>query len=130
MKKMMMGIFALLACFVFASCSTDYASKAKDIAEKITKAEKADDFVDIMKEAGQLTIDFYKSNPTEEEAKLFDEAGNDIQKAIRNLDGKKQEALGTAMMKLLADEDFQKMSKEADKAESEWKKAQKESKKE
>lgn len=130
MKKMMMGIFALLACFVFASCSTDYVSKAKGIAEKITKAEKADDFVDIMKEAGQLTIDFYKSNPTEEEAKLFDEAGNDIQKAIRDLDGKKQEALGTAMMKLLADEDFQKLSKEADKAESEWKKAQKESKKE
>lgn len=130
MKKMMMGIFALLVCFAFASCGTDYVSKAKGIAEKITKAEKADDFVDIMKEAGQLTIDFYKSNPTEEEAKLFDEAGNDIQKAIRDLDGKKQEALGTAMMKLLADEDFQKLSKEADKAESEWKKAQKESKKE
>lgn len=130
MKKMMMGIFALLACFVFASCGTDYVSKAKDIAEKITKAEKADDFVDIMKEAGQLTIDFYKSNPTEEEAKLFDEAGDDIQKAIRNLDGKKQEALGTAMMKLMADEDFQKLSKEADKAESEWKKSLKESKKE
>jgi len=128
MKKMILGLCALVACFVFASCSTDYASKAAGIAEKISKAEKAEDFVEIMKDAGQLTVDFYKSNPTAEEEKAFSEAGKDIQKAIKNLSGDQQKALGEAMMKLMADEDFQKLSKEADKAESEWKKAQKDEK--
>ena len=119
MKKMILGLCALVACFVFASCS-NYADKAKDLAGEFEKAEKAEDFVKIMKDAAQLNLDFYKSNPTAEEVKAFEEAGKPIADGIKNLDGDKKKAIEEAMKQLAEDKDFKKLTEEADKAKKEW----------
>ncbi len=119
MKKMILGLCALFACFVFASCS-NYADKAKDLAGEFEKAEKAEDFVKIMKDAAQLNIDFYKSNPSAEDVEAFEEAGKAIGEAAKNLDGDKAKAFAEAMKQLAEDKDFLKLKEEADKAEKEW----------
>lgn len=129
MKKMFLGLCALVACFVFASCS-DFADKAKDLAGEFEKAEKAEDFVKIMKDAAQLNIDFYKSEPTAEEVKAFEEAGKPIADGIKNLDGDKAKAFAEAMKQLAEDKDFLKLAEEAEKAEKEWQDKNKDEKKE
>lgn len=119
MKKMILGLCALFACFVFASCS-NYADKAKDLAGEFEKAEKAEDFVKIMKDAAQLNIDFYKSEPTAEEVEAFEEAGKAIDEAAKKLDGDKKKAYEEAQAQLLKDEEFVKIMKDALEAEKEW----------
>lgn len=129
MKKMILGLCALVACFVFASCS-NYADKVKSLTEDLKSAEKAEDFVKIMKDAAQLNIDFYKSEPTAEEEKAFQEAGKEFAEALTKIDGDKAKALAEAMKQLAEDEDFKKLNEEANKAEKEWKDKNKEDKKE
>ena len=129
MKKMIIGLCALVACFVFASCSTDYVQKVKDLTADLEKAEKAEDFVKVMKDAAQLNLDFYKSEPTAEEAKAFEEAGEEFDKALTKLDGDKAKAFAEAVKTLKDDKDFEKLQKEAQDAENAWKDAQKGDKK-
>lgn len=119
MKKMILGLCALVACFVFASCS-NYADKAKDLAGEFEKAEKAEDFVKIMKDAAQLNLDFYKSNPSAEDVEAFEEAGKAIKEAANKLDGDKKKAYEEAQTQLLKDEEFVKITKDALEAEKEW----------
>lgn len=125
---MILGLCALVACFVFASCS-NYADKAKGIVEDFEKAEKAEDFVKVMKDAAQLTIDFYKTNPSAEEVKAFEEAGKPLEDAVKKLDGDKAKAFAEAVKQLKEDEDFKKLKEEADKAEQDWQDKNKDEKK-
>jgi PBP1b-binding outer membrane lipoprotein LpoB len=116
MKKVMIGLCALLACFLMTSCSS-YVDKAKNLAEKFQKAETAEEFEALLRDAAQMDLDFYKSNPSAEDIEAY-EATSDIFEDLMK-DEKKQEAFLEAFKKLTEDKDFMKLVEEGEKLKKE-----------
>ena len=116
MKKVMIGLCALLACFLMTSCSS-YVDKAKSLAEKFQKAETAEEFEELLREAAQLDVDFYKSNPSAEEIEAYESTSDALDEILK--DEKKQEAFLEAFKKLTEDKEFMKLAEEADKVKKE-----------
>ena len=112
----MIGLCALLACFLMTSCSS-YVDKAKSLAEKFQKAETAEEFEELLREAAQLDVDFYKSNPSAEEIEAYESTSDALDEILK--DEKKQEAFLEAFKKLTEDKEFMKLAEEADKVKKE-----------
>lgn len=137
MKKYWLGLMAIVMGLFISSCNNngskdgdekekvDFVEQVTDLVKAFDDIKSADDVINLMKEAAQLNIDFYKSNPTAEEVKAFEEAGKSIADGIKNLDGDKAKAFAEAMKQLMEDKDFKKLAEDADKAEKEWKDKQK-----
>ena len=143
MKKYWLGLMAIVMGLFISSCNSkdanekedskdtaDLVEKVKDLVDAVKNMESAEDAVNLMKEAAQLNIDFYKSEPSADDVKAFEKAGRGFVEAIQKLDGEKQEVFSEAMKMLRDDEDFMKLSKEADDAEKTWKESQKDKKSE
>lgn len=112
----MIGLCALLACFLMTSCSS-YVDKSKSLAEKFQKAETAEEFEELLREAAQLDVDFYKSNPSAEEIEAYESTSDALDEILK--DEKKQEAFLEAFKKLTEDKEFMKLAEEADKVKKE-----------
>lgn len=133
MKKMIFGLCALLACFVMSSCGGSPESKIKDIeglTEKAKDCKSASEAVDIMTDFMEASIDFYKGDPTVEQAaeyakkaSAFEEA---FAKAAMGLDKEELEKLEKDKS---AEEKVEKLQKEFKKVVEEWEKKHKDDKK-
>ena len=104
MKKLALGICALIACFVFASCShdpSDALDKMKDLKKKAEKVKTADEYLDVYEEFMETAIDFYKGNPSKSQIEKYWERRSEVRKALREAENdfkkaekKKMEELG------------------------------------
>ena len=93
MKKLLLGLSALLLCFMMASCGGSPTDKLKSLTKDVEKngddwtdAEKWDEF---MTEAFNCIIDFAESDPSEEELEKFMEAIDDLDTATRDINDEK-----------------------------------------
>ena len=103
MKKMILGLCALFACFVMTSCGADPKETLKDLETKAKEAKTADDILDVQKDACKAMIDFLKENtekPDPDALKEFQTLYENIDKAFNE--------------KAEKDEEFKKALKEAD----------------
>ena len=109
-----------------ADSDIDFESRISELVDVFNDIESAEDVVDWMKEAAQLNIDFYESNPSAEEVEAYEEAGNKAVNIMESCDDK-DEFFRMALKQLEEDEEFKKLSEEADKAEKKWKDKHKDS---
>jgi len=127
MKKMILGLCALVACFVFASCGGNPTETVKNLAEKAKDIKTYDEAKSLTKDFIQASIDFFKSNPTKEEAEEFQKACQEFSKATEAAKLPEEE-----QAKALKDTEFLKeieeLNKELKKVTEEWEKAQKDEK--
>ena len=137
MKKYWLGLMAIVMGLFISSCNNngskdgdekekvDFVEQVTDLVKAFDDIKSADDVINLMKEAAQLNIDFYKSNPSAEEVESFEKAGSDFSKTFSKLQAKKEKLFEEAFKQLREDKDFMKLSEEANKAEQEWKDKQK-----
>ena len=137
MKKYWLGLMAIVMGLFISSCNNngskdgdekekvDFVEQVTDLVKALNDIKSADDVINLMKEAAQLNIDFYKSNPSAEEVESFEKAGREFNEAFSKLQGDKAEIFGEAFKQLMEDKDFKKLAEDADKAEKEWKDKQK-----
>lgn len=86
MKKLVFSFFALMACFVLASCGGNPTDTLKDLTKELKDADDMsweDYHYSIPMKALEAQIEFYSSERTEDEEKDFNEAYNDYSKAYR-----------------------------------------------
>lgn len=133
MKKYWLGLMAIVMGLFISSCNNngskdgdekekvDFVEQVTDLVKAFDDIKSADDVINLFKEAAQLNIDFYKSNPSAEEVESFEKAGNDFSKTLSKLQGDKAELFEEAFKQLREDKDFMKLSEEANEAEQEWK---------
>lgn len=129
MKKALFGFCALLACFVFASCSGNPTERLKDLTKKIEDAKElsAKEVYNITKDGVKAQIDFYKSNPSDEEYDKFKDALNDYEMACLEMLGKVDDNF-MKEAKEIDDKELDKLNDELKEAKKEYKKNKKDKK--
>lgn len=83
MKKLVFSFFALMACFVLASCGGNPTDTLKDLTKELKDADDMswEDYYSIKKKSVEAQIEFYSSERSKDEIKDFDEALTDFSKA-------------------------------------------------
>jgi len=134
MKKMILGLCALFACFVMTSCGAgdpkENVAKIEEATKKLEKAKTASDVADAAKEGLKACADFFEGDPTADQVKEYEEKflafGVALKGVEKNLD--KDE-----MKKLEDDKDLENEIKELqdkiEKAADAWKEKHKDDKK-
>jgi len=130
MKKVFFGLFAILTCFIFASCSSNPTKTLESLTEEI---ENGDNFsvkevYNMEIKATKAQIKFYESDPTEEEYEDFKDALKEFNKSQWGLLGKlDKEAIKEA--EKMDDKELKELQKELKKVKKEfdkkWSKKQK-----
>lgn len=85
MKKIIFGLCALFACFVFTSCSHDpekAIDQVKDLAKKAEKIKTPQEYLDLYEDFYHAQIDLYKGNPTKKQIKTFNKEASEFYSAM------------------------------------------------
>jgi len=121
MKRILMGLSALLMCILLTSCGSP-ADKLQGILDDMKANGKqwdAEQWESTLREVADLQISFWESNPTKQEIKAFDKLGDKFETALTKIMKSKraQKAIEKASKRLEKDKEFKKLIKQGEKLE-------------
>lgn len=111
MKKFVFGVCALIACFVFASCSHDPAAaldKMKDLSKEAKKVKTADEYIEKETEFMEASIDFYKGNPSKKQIEKYNERSSEFHSALWEAENDFKKSEKKNLKKLTKDKSYKK----------------------
>ena len=124
MKKVMLGLCALVMCFFMAACSGEKsgAAKMEALVEELQNSKDwdADKWEAFLTDLYKTQIEVVKGIQDEAGYKAYEALGEKVEAALNEAEKNCDEtALSTAFMKLMTNEEFMKGVEEAEKIESE-----------
>ena len=126
MKKVMLGLCALMMCFFMAACSGEKsgAAKMEALIEELQSSKDwdANKWEAFLTDLYKTQIEVVKGIQDENGYKEYEALGEKIEAALNEAEKNCDEtALSTAFMKLMTNEEFMKGIEEAENLESELK---------
>ena len=131
MRKVLFGLGAILMCVLLSSCGNPL-SKLQSLADDMAENGKdwdEDQWESVLRDAAELELAFWESEPTKEEIKEYDKLDKVLSKAVKKAtkSKKSEKALEKAYKALMKDKEFKELLKDGEKAEKKARKAAKKS---